>query len=274
MKAKRFLLFLLLVALILTGLLVDSRYRLVTTQYTLHSELLPDSFRGYSIVQLSDLHGASFGTDNSSLVDTVRALSPDLIALTGDFIENEEQIPNAQSLIRQLTDIAPVYYVSGNHDWASGSISALRFAVEESGATYLSNEYMPITHNGDSILLAGVEDPNGYAEQITPDALIGTAAANYPNVFTVLLAHRNDFVSKYPVLPCDLILTGHGHGGVIRLPFIGGLFGTDLQFFPKYDSGVFSADRYNMVVSRGLGDAPLLPRFLNNPEIVQIILEK
>lgn len=235
---------------------------------------LPDAFDGFTIVQLSDLHASEYGQNNSTLVEKVAALSPDLIALTGDYIESAEEVPVTETLIRQLTDIAPVYFTSGNHDWASGAIKELKEAVTDSGGVYLSNERVVLEQGGQQIILAGVEDPNGRADMIRPDALLTQISAESPDSFIILQAHRNDFVTKYPSLPCDLILTGHGHGGVIRLPFVGGIIGTDLKLFPAYDAGLFQSGRYTMVVSRGLGDAPLLPRFLNNPEIVSITLHK
>lgn len=235
---------------------------------------LPEAFDGFTIVQLSDLHGAEYGVDNSRLVKKVAALSPDIIALTGDFIESVEQIPITEALIRQLTDIAPVYFTSGNHDWASGAIDELKQAVTDSGGVYLSNESVTLEQDGQQIILTGVEDPNSRADMIHPDALLTQISAEHPDSFIILQAHRNDFVTKYPALPCDLILTGHGHGGVIRLPLVGGLLGTDLKLFPTYDAGLFQSGRYTMVVSRGLGDAPMIPRFLNNPEIVSVTLHK
>lgn len=266
---------LLLLLLIICALLLwDSKYRLTVTEYSLEAQHLPAAFDGFTIVQLSDLHGAEFGTDNNRLIKQVSRLKPDLIALTGDYIESAEQLPVTEHLIRKLTDIAPVYFTSGNHDWASGSIRALKETVTDSGGIYLSNEMVEPEREGHSIILVGVEDPNSRADMIRPDALLQQVAAEHPDKFTILLAHRNDFVSKYPDLPCDVIFTGHGHGGVIRLPFAGGLIGTDRSFFPAYDAGLFQSGRYTMVVSRGLGDAPLIPRFLNNPEIVSVTLHR
>ena len=132
---------------------------------------------------------------------------------------------------------------------------------------------MLLERNGASIVLAGVEDPNGYADMPKPDEVCEKASAAYPDHFIVLMAHRNDFPINYPTLSCDLVLTGHGHGGVIRLPLVGGLVGTDLRLFPTYDAGVFPCERYSMVVSRGLGGAPWYPRLLNNPEIVCVTLQ-
>lgn len=259
---------------VLGVLLLDSNYRLTVSEYTIESSHLPEAFQDYRIVQLSDLHTKQFGKDNRRLVEAVRKLSPDLIALTGDFIESPEGISVTRQLIQQLSPIAPVYFTSGNHDWASGAIRDLRKAVTESGGTYLSNEAVELSKNGESILLAGVEDPNSLADMIKPDQLLRKIAQQSPEAFVVLLAHRNDFLTRYPDLECDVIFTGHGHGGVLRLPFIGGLIGTDLDFFPEYDSGVYSGSRYRMVVSRGLGDAPVFPRFLNNPELVLVTLSQ
>ena len=255
-------------------LLADSKYRLTVTSYELEASNLPNGFDGFTIVQLSDLHGAQFGENNQALVRKTAALHPDLIALTGDFIESEEDLPVTEALVRQLSEIAPVYFTSGNHDWASGEVDTLRKAVTDNGGVYLSNSYLELERSGDRILLAGVEDPNSRADMIRPDELLADVSAKYPAHYVVLLAHRNDFVTKYPDLPCDVIFTGHGHGGVIRLPLVGGLIGTDRCLLPDYDAGLFFGGRYTMVVSRGLGDAPVIPRLLNNPEIVSVTLHK
>lgn len=273
-KKKNPLCILLFLLIICAVLLADSKYRLQCTEYSISAANLPEGFDGYKIVQLSDLHMAQFGENNCRLVETVAKLHPDLIALTGDYIEAEEDIPVTETLVRQLVEIAPVYFTSGNHDWASGAIDQLRQAVTDCGATYLSNEYLELEQNGDTILLAGVEDPNGHADMIKPDELLQQINMEFPASFIVLLAHRNDFVTKYPDLQCDLVFTGHGHGGVIQLPLIGGVLGTERNLFPEYDAGLFPSGRYTMVVSRGLGDAPMFPRLLNNPEIVSVTLHK
>ncbi len=251
-------------------LLIDSNRRLVVTEYTISADTLPAAFDGFRIVQLSDLHGEEYG----ALAEKVAKLQPDMIALTGDYLNSPADLPVTAALVPRLSEIAPVYYTSGNHDWASGAIEQLRETVAAGGGVYLSNEALTLTKDGQSILLVGVEDPNGRADMVKPDALLESLAAEHPGMYTILLAHRNDFVDKYPDLECDLIFTGHGHGGVIRLPGIGGLIGTERCLFPDYDAGVFPSGRYQMVVSRGLGDAPLLPRFLNNPEIVCVTLQQ
>lgn len=263
---------LLLLVALFALLFADSAYRLVTTEYTLASARLPAGFNGYRIVQLSDLHAAEFGRDNARLVEKVAAAQPDLIVLTGDFIENREQIPVSGTLARQLVALAPVYFVSGNHDWASHAIDELFDVLTDAGVICLRNEAVTLERGGDTIILAGVDDPNGHADMPTPDEVAAAVQAEHPGAFTVLLGHRNYWVEEYPTLPVDVIFCGHAHGGVIRLPGIGGLIGTDRTLFPDNTAGMFPSGPYQMIVSRGLGQIPQLPRLLNNPEIVCLTL--
>ena len=252
-------------------LLADSNLRIVTTEYALSYPSLPAEFDGYRIVQLSDVHGASFGKNSQRLLKAVKRAAPDLIALTGDLADGDTQLNNVESLLNGLIRIAPVYYVSGNHEWSDGMIAPVRELLKRYGIQYLSNEYVILEKSGDSIVLAGVEDPNGYADQPSPAEVV---AALPPDSFRILLGHRNDWPIKYPDLPVDLILCGHAHGGMIRLPFLGGLIGRGGSLFPQYTEGVFSSGRYQMVVSRGLGPIKGILRFWNNPELVEITLRK
>ena len=252
--------------------MLDSNLRLTVTEYSISSERLPSEFDGYKIVQLSDLHTMEFGKDNRRLVRRVAEQKPDMIALTGDYIESPEDLPVVETLVAQLSEIAPVYFTSGNHDAASKALKELNSTIHSAGGTYLSNEHVLLERNGAAIVLAGVEDPNSYADMPDADTICEKLDTAYPDSFIILMAHRNDFTELYPHISCDLIFTGHGHGGVIRLPIAGGLVGTDLKLFPKYDAGVFQSDRAQMVVSRGLGGFPFYPRLLNNPEIVVVTL--
>lgn len=272
MKRKKRWLAVLVLAICLGAVLYSSKYQLEVTEYTLSSAKLPTAFDGYRIVQLSDLHAMEFGKNNTQLINAVQKLSPDLIALTGDFIESPEDIPITAHLVNALTGIAPVYFCSGNHDWASGAAPELRQAIEAAGGVYLGECCETVTQDGQSIVIAGVEDPNSYADLMHPDEFMDTVVQMYPDAFTVLLGHRNDWVQRYPELPADIILSGHGHGGVIRLPWVGGLLGTDHKFFPEYDAGLYPSNHYIMVVSRGLGSFDRLPRFLNRPEILCLTL--
>ncbi|MGI5936845.1 MAG: metallophosphoesterase [Oscillospiraceae bacterium] len=260
--------------LVIAATILDSRFRLVTTEYELYSRDLPAAFDGYRVVQLSDLHGAVFGEKNSRLLKKVEKARPDIIALTGDFISKAEDIEPLRPFLKELVKLAPVYFVSGNHDWASGSIDKLAALLAELGIVYLRNEHVALSRGGESIILAGVEDPNGWADMPRPDQVVDNIRAEHPESYVLLLAHRNYWPERYPNLDVDLILCGHGHGGVVRLPFLGGLIGTNFNLLPKYDAGLFGAAHYEMLVSRGLGNSILIPRFLNNGEIVVAVLRR
>lgn len=262
-------------ALVLTcaAILADSRWRLDVQEYTLSSPRLPAGFDGYRIVQLSDLHGMEFGENNRRLVSAVEKALPDLIVMTGDFIEDSTDLEIIRTLCTQLTEIAPVYFVSGNHDAGSRKLEALAALLEDCGVKYLRNEYRVLEREGDEIVLCGVEDPNTWAVMPKPDEVVSSLRAEYPDEFVVFLGHRNYFAEKYPYLDVDLIFSGHGHGGIVRLPFVGGVLGTNAELFPEYDAGVYDTLRYDMVISRGLGGFAYVPRFLNPPHIPVVVLK-
>lgn len=255
------------------AILADSKWRLTETEYTVVSSRLPAAFDGYRIVQLSDLHRMQFGEDNSRLVEKMRDLAPDLIALTGDFIEGDTQLSDMETLCRALTEIAPVCFVSGNHDAGSKRLIELNAALERCGVINLRNRFEPIVRGDAKIILCGVEDPNAWADMPKPNAVVRAMRDVYPDEFALFLGHRNDWPDKYPLLDVDLILSGHGHGGIIRLPFVGGVLGTNAELFPEYDAGEFRTRRYTMIVSRGLGDYAYIPRVFNPPEIPVITLK-
>lgn len=266
--------------LILTALLIDSRYRIVTNERVLYYSNLPQSFDGYRVVQLSDLHMTEFGRNDENLLEVVKKQKPDIIVMTGDFLNDHSektdghQTETLAPFLEELSKIAPCYFVSGNHEWASGEIGKLTEKLAKTNIIYLHNEYVLLEKGGDSIVLAGVEDPNGPKDMLRPNALADKIAKKYPDKYVMLLGHRNDWLKKYPDLKVNTILCGHSHGGIVRLPFTGGVFGTERDFFPKYDAGVFNEGNYDMLVSRGLGGDAFLPRFLNNPELVTVILKK
>lgn len=248
----------------------DSAEHLELTRCTVTNHKLSQSFSGFKIVQLSDFHGAELVTD---IVETVREQKPDIIALTGDFITDEGDLPAVEQLVSQLTDICEVYFISGNHDFASGRIAELSDILSSRGVKYLKNEYVTIQSGGESIVLAGVEDPNSWADLEPPDAFLKRVRAEHPDDYIVLLGHRNYWMEKYPDLPVELILCGHAHGGIVRIPGVGGLLSTDRTLFPDYEAGMYDNGNYTMIVSRGLGNSISVPRLMNRPEIISIELK-
>lgn len=264
----------LILLLLLTVLLADSRFRLVTTEYLLGFDNLPPEFDGFRVVQLSDVHGAVYGKENARLLRAVEKAKPDLIAITGDLADKNTDLTELDTLLAGLAELAPVWYVSGNHEWSEKLLGQLAPLLERRGIRRLANDYILLERDGGHIVLAGVDDPNGPWDMETPDALAARLRTEYPTEFVLLLGHRNDWTEKYPELPVDLVLCGHAHGGVIRIPGVGGLLGTGRVLFPKHTAGIFAAETYRMLVSRGLGGSTAgIPRFCNNPEIVAVTLK-
>ncbi len=266
------LIILALIAAAAAFLIKDSREDLEISRYEVNSQKLPESFDGFKIVQLSDLHGAEFGEDGMELVDKVGSLEPDIIALTGDFVTDEGDLAAVEKLAARLIKLCPVYFISGNHEFGSGLAIKVRNILERAGVKYLSNEYLTINRGDDEILLGGVEDPLAYADMLSPDELAQKMNDAAPDAFKILLGHRNYWMTEYPELPVDLIFCGHAHGGLIRIPGVGGLIGTDRRLFPDFDAGEYNNGRYTLIVSRGLGNSVPIPRIFNRPEIVCVEL--
>lgn len=251
------------------------------TNITVTSEYLPEWADSMKIVHLSDLHEKLFGDNNSDLIKMVEKAQPDIIAVTGDMLQSLEGLDYVRSLAPKLRAIAPVYYVTGNHEWAVDWTSsreggerltpALKNLLEESGIVYLDSSYLPL---GDGMVIAGLCDPNGPSGEASAGTLHGLIEKDYGSgVFTVLLSHRYDMFSEYVSAGFDLVLAGHAHGGVVRLPFTDGLIGPGREWLPTMTSGANTDGRTTMIVSRGIGDTDF-PRFLNRPEVITITLKR
>lgn len=272
MKKRRFIIIILLLVLALAALIYDSNTRVVVTEHSLVSERLPESFDGFTVVQLSDIHGARLW-DITDIAEKTAAAQPDIIAITGDMVDEGTDLSRIDTLLGALAEIAPVYYVSGNHEWGSWRVEEVESVLDRHGVRYLRNEYELIALGEESIVLAGVEDPNGPADMMKPDELAALITAEQGEKFTLLLGHRNYWAEKYPLLEADVILCGHAHGGIVRLPFVGGVLGTGFELFPEHVDGTVESGRYTLIISRGLGNSIPVPRFLNNPEIIVLRLE-
>lgn len=263
---------LLALALILAALaaVYDSKTHLELSEYSLRFSDLPEEFDGTRIVHLSDLHGARFGRGNEKLIDAVLALEPDIIVLTGDMASSREELGALEELAGGLEGAARIYYVTGNHEWAGGIVEDAERILERHGVRCLRNEYEPIYVAGTEahIIICGADDPNGFADMKKPDALAEDLKNDYPGDFVLWLAHRNDYVQMYRTLPADLVLCGHAHGGIIRLPLVGGLLDVQYRLGAEYESGLYYGERFVMEVSRGLGNSIPIPRLFNRPEIV------
>lgn len=272
-------LWLLLALSVLVGTLIRGNASLQTEQFTCTSARLPEGFGGFTAVVLSDLHGRVFGEGNEALLAAVARQSPDAIFFVGDLTdERTENAPEyCVSLASALSAVAPTYYVTGNHEWACGmeAVEKIKQSLTDGGVTVLSNEFVCIERNGDTVVLAGVDDPNGYADQKSPEALATEVYAACGDPYWVLLAHRNDrFEAQYSLLGADLTVSGHGHGGCIRLPLTDGLLGTQHDLFPSHTAGFYENNGARQFVSRGLGNIGMTFRVFNRPQVAVITFER
>ena len=267
-----------LAALILAVSFYRSNFTFALESFTFADPRLPAAFDGLRIVQLTDLHGRTFGEDNADLIAAVAEAEPDIIVLTGDLQDAPKETPPAYTwqLGAAMAAIAPTYFVTGNHEWALGDVPELKAGLEAAGVTVLSNEYTVLERGGDRLILAGIDDPNGYADQKTPEELAEEIRlAEGEDACWLLLAHRNNlFPDEYSALGADLVLSGHGHGGMIRLPFTDGLIGVDRTLFPSYTNGFYGADGADVFVSRGLGSSGRSFRLFNRPQVAVLTLTR
>lgn len=260
-------------AALLTGsLLLDSRFNIDVTEYTLAFDSLPEAFDGCRIALVSDLHGWSFGNDNGRLIKEIADARPDIIAITGDMASKAADMEPVEELLRGIEGLAPIYFVNGNHEWAAGLTGRMEKLMTQYGVRCLSNEYELLEKDGSHIVICGVEDKNGRADMIKPPALAEKLREEYPEDFVLWLCHRNDTLLNHPRLPVELVLSGHAHGGIVRLPFAGGLLDVRGKFGAEYENGLYSLGGACLLVSRGLGNSVIIPRFLNRPELPVITL--
>lgn len=245
---------------------------IVTETITVSSDKIPETFNGFRIAVLADIHGEVFGENSSYLLQKTAAVTPDIIVINGDLIDEVSHLEMLPPLLDGLVEIAPVFFVTGNHEWAVGCLDRLLVLLEEHGVTVLSNEYRDLTIGSGSIVLAGIDDPNGPFDQKQPDELMAEIKDARGETYTLMLAHRNDSLDMWAELGTDLVLCGHGHGGVVRIPFVGGLIGVDRSLFPDYTAGLYQKGGTDMVVSRGLGNSVVDFRIFNRPHLLVVEL--
>ena len=248
------------------------------TTYVVESERIPQEFNGLKIVQLSDLHDATFGEKQIQLVKKVKKLNPDLVFLTGDLIDsNRYNLQNSLDLVEQLTAFTEVYYVTGNHEVATNQVKEITEALQALGVQVMSNKAKILTRNGENIVIAGIEDPlmRGMSNtEITVSESLDTAIFNIPpQTFKLLLSHRPEVFDVYVEKQIDVVFTGHAHGGQFRIPGVGGLVAPGQGWLPKYTAGKHTTGITTMVVSRGLGNSIIPFRIFNRPEIVVLTLK-
>ena len=256
-----------LVALALIAL--DERLTLRT--YTVASPKLTAEVR---LAVVTDFHSSDNADD---VVAMVASCAPDAVLLVGDMFDDDianRPTERTLSLMRQLSAQYPCYYVSGNHEAWTGEMDALYQQTEEAGVTVLRMSSGVLTVRGQRIALCGIPDPYEMVFSGAPDTeeQIRQALEDVDSAdFTVLLAHRPELLAKYAQFPVDLVVSGHAHGGQVRIPgVLNGLYAPNQGWFPKLAGGAYTQDGTTLIVSRGLAVRTRLPRIFNRPEVVLV----
>ena len=277
-RKKRVLFVVVFVLVVLIVWTLWGNTALEVNEYEVVSDRIPQGFEGFRIAQVSDLHNAEFGEGNEKLIQLLSQTDPDIIVLTGDLIDSRHtDIEIALDFARQAIKLAPVYYVSGNHEARVREYEDLKMGLAEAGVVILENQKVQITREGESITLMGIDDPSfqedylfGDSESVARQAI--DDLQNESEGYTILLSHRPELFDLYVDTGMDLVFSGHAHGGQFRLPFVGGLVAPNQGFFPKFDEGRFTEENTTMIVSRGVGNSIIPIRFNNRPEIVLVTL--
>lgn len=265
---KKILILILIIIILIPFCLYQNKHLVITT-YTYESEKLGEDLDGYRIVQISDLHNAAFGKENKKLLETIRSCSPDIIVITGDLVDsNHTNVERAVAFVKEAVKIAPVYYVTGNHEyWLDPSENEqMMQGILAAGAYDLDDEAVRIEKGDSSFLLVGLDD------QHLSDETLKNLLQEQKNELSIVLAHEPQYLQNYANAGADLVLTGHAHGGQIRLPFVGGIVAPDQGFLPEYTSGQYNSTDTEMIVSRGLGNSIIPVRLFNYPEVVCVEL--
>lgn len=283
MIAKIFMICIILFALVL---LLGAYYNqtLQTVIYNIPKEEVPEEFWGTKIILLADLHNHEFGKNNKRLLKKIREAKPDYIMIAGDLLLKSEQLKTnkMQNFLFALAKDFPVYYAPGNHEEELehrffDEYAAFKKEVQASGVCYLANQSVCLEQNGKKIRVTGLHLEKKYFSKVYKkvelqleelEKRIGQTEETYE----ILLAHNPNYLPVYEKWGADLVLSGHVHGGVVILPFLGGVLSTTYELFPKYDFGMFQRGKTRMVLTKGLAMHTIKFRLFNKPEIAFIRL--
>lgn len=244
-----------------------------TSCYTYESEQVPQGFDGFRIVQLSDLHNKKYAKENKQLLEKIIALEPDLLVLTGDMVDgfSHTDYDKALLLLEQLPQIAPCYYVTGNHEerLKTRGLPAFHEKIQAFGISILSEDMVSLTaESGDEIALLGFADGKLFSPHLNE-----IMAAENQSKLHILLAHEPQLLEDYAATGVDIVFSGHAHGGQFRIPLTHqGIYAPDQHLFPQLTEGVHTAQNTTMYISRGLGNSSFPLRLCNRPELVCVTL--
>jgi len=266
--------FLIIFAVLLLCLALDQR--LLLRHYQIPMRGIERPFR---IVLLADHHSSRYGRAQERLLALIAKEKPDLILMAGDMVDDKRPTEETERLFEGPFP-CPVYYVAGNHERRRSDWAAVKEKAEESGLILLSDELRVATIAGQRLLIGGMEDPENRKKNPVHDPKAVLAEAFFPvrkdPACRILLAHKPEHISDYAQYGFDLVVSGHAHGGQVRLPGLpNGLFAPGQGFFPRLTGGVYPHGETIQVVSRGLLRAVFPPKLFNRPEVVVIdLIEK
>ena len=280
-KQRKVLLFIVIISIVLFAFFNWQNNSIIISEMVFKNDDIPESFKGYKILQISDLHNKEFGSKQNKILAKIEKIKPDIIVITGDLIDSKNtNIDIAMELINKVVNIAPIYYVSGNHEAWSGSYDYLKSKLENSGVVVLDNQKVQVFNDSDYIDIIGLTDTSfiksdwlEYGVDVETKNLLNTLTKGSAD-FRILLSHRPELFDIYSNSNVNLVFSGHAHGGQFRLPFIGGLIAPDQGFFPKLTEGIHKSNDTSMIISRGLGNSIIPVRILNRPELVVVTLSK
>lgn len=268
---KKKLIILSIITCLLTLFLYWQNNGIVISNFNYYNNKINFNLDGFKIVQISDLHNKQFGSNNKNLIKKIKAQNPDIIVITGDIVDgNRTNIPATLNFIEKATEIAPVYYVTGNHEYqiSDSDRNTLMTELSNRGVIILNNTVKQITFKTQKIYLIGLDEKN------LTDNTLNYLVSDLPNdALQILLVHEPQEITLYADSNVDFVFSGHAHGGQIRLPFVGGILSPNQGFFPKYSEGLYKINETTMVVSRGLGNSVFPFRIFNRPEIVVVTLK-
>ena len=248
---------------------------LKVTEFELDLPEIPQEFDGYRIVHLSDLHGKFFGRGQEGLIRIIEEAGPDLIVMTGDSVDRYWGYkPQAiLTLIEESQKIAPIYLVTGNHEWRTGHHQDWARKVRKRKGIILDNKRIELKRGHQKIQLLGIDDPWKSGMDNFELELANLMKDLPREEFTILLSHRPELIKLYDTHKIDLVFSGHAHGGQFILPWIGGILAPHQGFFPVYTDGHYKLESTNLIVSRGLGNSSFPQRLFNRPQVIIVTLK-
>ncbi len=268
---KVMLLIFLCVIFIVSAVIWHGNSNVEINEYICKNEKIPENFQGFKIAQVSDLHNSKVGNVNDKTIKLLKKSNCNIIVMTGDMLDaRNPDVELVVDFFREAKEIAPCYYISGNHEARIiNDYNLLKEKLLEIGIAVLEDDVVEIEKDGQKINLIGLMDIGFYYTTSLNNQLKDILPNN--DSFKILLSHRPELIDEYENV--DLVFSGHAHGGQIRIPFIGGLFSPGEGFLPEFDKGLYKKGDVTMIVSAGIGNSLFPLRVNNNPEIVVCTLK-